>query len=136
MVDNQLHDNLLVAVQSGSSLTDLFLVLGLFSIVAGAMLIVGIFVMIAEERKGEMGMLRAIGLTRGNLVYTYYFEGFLYSLGSALAGTLLGLVVGFGVDLRVRRDLQRRRQFARSRSCGRSPSNHPASSSRTSPGSS
>jgi putative ABC transport system permease protein len=97
VVDNQLHDNLLVAVQSGSSLTDLFLVLGLFSIVAGSMLIVGIFVMIAEERKGEMGMLRAIGLTRGNLVYTYYFEGFLYSLGSALAGTLLGLVVGFGV---------------------------------------
>jgi putative ABC transport system permease protein len=97
VVDNQLHDNLVVAVQSGSSLTDLFLVLGLFSIVAGSMLIVGIFVMIAEERKGEMGMLRAIGLTRGNLVYTYYFEGFLYSLGSALAGTLLGLVVGFGV---------------------------------------
>ncbi|MCI4326394.1 MAG: FtsX-like permease family protein [Thermoplasmata archaeon] len=97
VVDNQLHDNLLVAAQSGSSLTDLFLVLGLFSIVAGAMLIVGIFVMIAEERKGEMGMLRAIGLPRGQLVYTYYFEGVLYALGSALAGTLLGLLVGFGL---------------------------------------
>jgi putative ABC transport system permease protein len=97
VVDNQLHDNLNIAVQSGSSLTDLFLVLGLFSIVAGAMLIVGIFVMIAEERKGEMGMLRAVGLTRGELVYTYYFEGLLYSLGSALAGTLLGLAVGFAL---------------------------------------
>jgi putative ABC transport system permease protein len=97
VVDNQLHDNLLVAVQSGSMLTDLFLVLGLFSIVAGAMLIVGIFVMIAEERKGEMGMLRAVGLTRGELVCTYYFEGLLYALGSALAGTLLGLLVGFGL---------------------------------------
>ncbi|MCI4325451.1 MAG: FtsX-like permease family protein [Thermoplasmata archaeon] len=96
-VHDWLSNNLSQAVQSGSSLVTLFLVLGLFSIVAGAMLIVGIFVMIAEERKGEMGMLRAIGLDRRQLVYTYYFEGLAYSLGSALAGTILGLGVGFGI---------------------------------------
>ncbi|MFI5414876.1 MAG: ABC transporter permease, partial [Candidatus Lutacidiplasmatales archaeon] len=96
-VHDWLANNLAVAVQSGSSLTTLFLVLGLFSIVAGAMLIVGIFVMIAEERKGEMGMLRAIGLDRRQLVFTYYFEGLAYSLGSAFAGTVLGLGVGYGL---------------------------------------
>jgi putative ABC transport system permease protein len=96
-VHDWLSNNLAQAVQSGSSLVTLFLVLGLFSIVAGAMLIVGIFVMIAEERKGEMGMLRAIGLDRRQLVYTYYFEGLAYSLGSAFAGTILGLGVGFGI---------------------------------------
>ncbi|HYB77769.1 MAG TPA: FtsX-like permease family protein, partial [Thermoplasmata archaeon] len=80
---------------SGQSLLTLFLVLGLFSILAGAMLIVGIFVMLAEERKGEMGMLRAIGLRRRELVYTYYFEGVAYAAGSALAGTVVGVGVGY-----------------------------------------
>jgi putative ABC transport system permease protein len=83
------------ARQSGQSTMTIFLVLGLFSIVAGAMLIVGIFVMLAEERKGEMGMLRAIGMRRSELVYTYFFEGVAYAAGSAAAGTLLGVVVGY-----------------------------------------
>jgi putative ABC transport system permease protein len=92
-----LAENLASAATAGQSLTQLFLVLGLFSIVAGAMLIVGIFVMLAEERKGEMGMVRAIGLRRRQLVLTYFFEGLLYSAGSAGAGTLLGVGVGFGL---------------------------------------
>ncbi|HTT25723.1 MAG TPA: FtsX-like permease family protein [Thermoplasmata archaeon] len=96
-VHELLKDSLAQAETAGNGLTTLFLALGLFSIVAGAMLIVGIFVMIAEERKGEMGMLRAIGLTRYQLVLVYYFEGLLYSVGSALAGTLLGVGVGFGL---------------------------------------
>lgn len=87
------------AETGGSSLTTLFIVLGLFSIIAGAMLIVGIFVMLAEERKGEMGMLRAIGLRRRQLIYTYYFEGLLYSAGSAAAGTILGVGVGYALTL-------------------------------------
>jgi putative ABC transport system permease protein len=92
-----LSENLQQAETSGQSLSDLFLVLGLFSVVAGAMLIVGIFVMLADERKGEMGMLRAIGLRRGQLVSTYYFEGLLYSAGSAALGTFLGVGVGYGL---------------------------------------
>ena len=83
------------ARQSGQSIMTIFLVLGLFSIVAGAMLIVGIFVMLAEERKGEMGMLRAIGMRRRELVYTYFFEGVAYAAGSAAAGTILGVGVGY-----------------------------------------
>ncbi len=94
-----LQNALAQAATSGSSLLQLFLVLGLFSIVAGAMLIVGIFVMLAEERKGEMGMLRAVGLRRRDLVLTYYFEGLLYSAGSALAGTFLGVAVGYLLTL-------------------------------------
>jgi putative ABC transport system permease protein len=94
-VHELLKDSLSRAESAGSGLTTLFLALGLFSIVAGAMLIVGIFVMIAEERKGEMGMLRAVGLTRGQLVLVYYFEGLAYSVGSALAGTILGVGVGY-----------------------------------------
>ncbi len=82
---------------SAMSLSQLFLVLGLFSIVAGLMLIVGIFIMLAEERKGEMGMLRAIGLRRRQLVYTYYFEGLVYAAGSAAVGVALGVGVGYAM---------------------------------------
>ena len=94
-VHEPLKDGVASANASGMSIETLFLVLGLFSVVAGAMLIVGIFVMLAEERKGEMGMLRAIGLRRGELVYTYYFEGLAYAAGSALAGTVLGVGAGY-----------------------------------------
>jgi len=96
-VDQVLVGALATANSAANSVTTLFLVLGLFSIVAGAMLIVGIFVLLAEERKGEMGVMRAIGLQRRELVYSYVFEGLAYSAGSALAGTLLGVGVGYGL---------------------------------------
>jgi putative ABC transport system permease protein len=83
------------AIAAGSSDGTLFLVLGLFSIAAGTLLIVGIFVTLAEERKGEMGMLRAVGLPRGGLVYVYFFEGLVYAAIAAFVGTVLGLVVGY-----------------------------------------
>lgn len=96
-VDQILVNALASATTAASSLSTLFLVLGLFSIVAGAMLIIGIFVLLAEERKGEMGVLRAIGLKGRELVYSYFFEGLAYSAGSALAGTFLGVGVGYGL---------------------------------------
>ena len=96
-VDQLLVSALASATSAASSISTLFLVLGLFSIVAGAMLIVGIFVLLAEERKGEMGVLRAIGLKGRELVYAFFFEGLAYSAGSALAGTFLGVGVGYGL---------------------------------------
>ena len=96
-VDELFANALASAVSAGSSVSTLFLVLGLFSIVAGAMLIIGIFVLLAEERKGEMGVLRALGLRGRELVYSFFFEGLAYSAGSALAGTLLGVGVGYGL---------------------------------------
>ncbi|MCI4369155.1 MAG: ABC transporter permease, partial [Thermoplasmata archaeon] len=87
----QLND----AIAAGNGLVTIFLVFGLFSMVAGAMLIIGIFTMIAEERKGEMGMLRAIGLKRRDIVLSYYFEGLVYSAGSALAGVFVGVATGY-----------------------------------------
>ncbi|MCI4334292.1 MAG: FtsX-like permease family protein [Thermoplasmata archaeon] len=92
-----LQESVNAAAAGGSSFETLLLVLGLFSIVAGVMLIVGIFVTLAEERKGEMGMLRAIGLKRRELVYSYYFEGLFYAAGSAFAGALLGVGIGYGL---------------------------------------
>ena len=89
-----LQDSVKAAEAASSGTETIFLVFGLFSIVAGAMLIVGIFSMLAEERKGETGMLRAIGLTRQDVVLSYYFEGLLYAVGSALLGTFVGVGAG------------------------------------------
>lgn len=97
---NELLESSVASAQSaGSDIQTIFLVLGLFSILAGAVLIVGIFLMLAEERKGEMGMLRAIGMQQRELVHVYFFEGLIYAVGSALAGTLLGIVVGYGLTI-------------------------------------
>ncbi len=92
-----LQNALDLATAQAATLSTFFLVLGLFSIVAGGMLIIGIFVMLAEERKGEMGMLRAVGLRRRQLTLIYYFEGLAYSAGSAVAGALLGIGVAYGL---------------------------------------
>ncbi len=78
-----------------SIFTTFFLVLGLFSIAAGIMLIFMIFVMLAAERKTEMGMARAIGAQRVNLVQMFVSEGMAYNLLSGAVGAALGVGVAF-----------------------------------------
>ena len=51
----------------GNGLGSLFLFIGSFSIIAGVLLLVNIFVMLAEERKAELGLLRAVGMRRHHL---------------------------------------------------------------------
>ncbi|MGI8793999.1 MAG: ABC transporter permease [Acidimicrobiales bacterium] len=82
------------ADRQGEQFTQLFTSIGFFSVIAGILLLVSIFVMLAEERKTELGMLRAVGLKRAGLVGTFSLEGWLYSLGSAALGTIAGLGVG------------------------------------------
>jgi putative ABC transport system permease protein len=82
------------ADEQGRQFTELFSSLGFFSVVAGILLLVNIFVMLAQERKTELGMLRAVGLRRASLVGTFSLEGWLYSLGAAALGTIAGIGVG------------------------------------------
>ena len=88
-------NNVAAAELFGSLFTSLFLLMGLFSIAAGVLLIFLIFVLLAEERKSEMGIARAVGMRRGHLVETYLAEGMAYNVGSALVGTVLGIGVAF-----------------------------------------
>ena len=73
------------------SIGDTFLTFSLFVIVAGVMLVLNIYAMLAEERRTEMGVIRALGLRREHLVRLYVYEGLLYSLGAAFLGVLVGL---------------------------------------------
>ena len=87
--------NLASIVASG--IMSIFVIFGLFSMMAGVMLIFLIFVMLAAERKPEMGIARAIGMRRRHLVQSFIYEGLAYDLLSALVGALLGIVVGLAM---------------------------------------
>ena len=80
-----------------SGILSIFIIMGLFSMMAGVMLIFLIFVMLAAERKPEMGIARAVGMRRRHLVQSFIYEGLAYDLISALVGALLGIGVGLAL---------------------------------------
>ncbi|HEX2294990.1 MAG TPA: ABC transporter permease, partial [Actinomycetota bacterium] len=96
-VETYKEDVLDAAEEQGDMFSELFLGIGSFAVVAGVLLLVNIFVMLAEERKSQLGMLRAVGLRRSDLVRTFYVQGALYSLPSGLLGALLGIGVGYAI---------------------------------------
>jgi putative ABC transport system permease protein len=93
-IKQQLVDD---AAEISSGIVTIFVVLGLFSIAAGMLLIFLIFVMLAAERRTEMGMSRAIGTKRRHLVQIFMSEGMVYNIGAAAVGCALGIVVSIGI---------------------------------------
>ncbi|MBM3933824.1 MAG: ABC transporter permease [SAR202 cluster bacterium] len=83
------------ANELGSAFAGIFLLFGQFSVAAGIMLIFLIFVMLAAERKRELGIARAVGTQQGQVMRLFAFEGALYSLIAAAVGSALGIVVGW-----------------------------------------
>lgn len=73
---------------------ELFGTIGGFGVIAGILLLINIFVMLADERKPELGMLRAVGLKRNQLVRSFGLEGGIYSLVSSFVGVIVGVAVG------------------------------------------
>ncbi len=91
------QDTVEMAELIGNVMSTMFLVMGLFSIAAGILLIFMIFVMLAAERKPEMGMARAVGSKRSQLVHAFLSEGMAYNLGAALVGAGLGVLVAIAI---------------------------------------
>ncbi len=77
--------------------TGLFLVLGLFSVAAGVLLIVLIFTMLASERRSEMGMERAVGAQRRQLIQQFIAEGSGYAIIAGMVGAGLGVLAALGI---------------------------------------
>jgi putative ABC transport system permease protein len=96
-VEKMKQDSVQMAELIGNVMTTMFLVMGLFSIAAGILLIFMIFVMLAAERKPEMGMARAVGSKRSQLVQAFLSEGMAYNLGAALVGAGLGVLVAIAM---------------------------------------
>lgn len=84
-----------------SAFISLFFVFGSFSIIAGMALVLNIFTMLAEERKSEMGITRAVGLPRTGLRRLFVYEGVVYATFASALGTALGLVVAYAIILSV-----------------------------------
>ncbi|HEY7488446.1 MAG TPA: FtsX-like permease family protein [Streptosporangiaceae bacterium] len=82
------------AAQTGAILGSLFLFIASFSIIAGVLLIVNIFVMLIEERKGQLGILRAIGMRRRRVSHELAIEGTFYTCAAVLLGGLVGIGIG------------------------------------------
>jgi putative ABC transport system permease protein len=89
------QQSLEMAEEAANMFLSLFLIFGMFSISVGILLIFLIFVMLAAERQPEMGMARAVGMRRRQLVQMFIAEGMGYNLVSAMVGALLGVAVAF-----------------------------------------
>ena len=83
------------AESQGAGLSKLFSTIGAFSVLAGILLLINLFVMLAEERKTELGMLRAVGFTRRRLTRVFAVEGALYALAASVLGAVAGIGIGW-----------------------------------------
>ena len=86
-------DAVTFAQQGGLFITGALLGVSFFSIAVGVLLIFLIFVMLAAERRAEMGMSRAVGLKRRHLTQMFLFEGTAYTLAASVVGVVLGVGV-------------------------------------------
>ena len=80
-----------LADKNGKGLSQLYFTIGMFAVAAGVMLLVNIFVMLADERRSELGMLRAVGMRRAPLIGAFALEGWFYAPTSAFLGALAGI---------------------------------------------
>lgn len=89
------RDNLVRSMEDATSfITLLFTMTSMVAVIIGIILITNIYKMIAEERRQEMGILRAVGLGRRELIRLLQIEGLLYGIGSGIIGTAAGLGLG------------------------------------------
>ncbi|MDQ2905275.1 MAG: ABC transporter permease [Chloroflexota bacterium] len=72
----------------------IFALFCLFVLAIGLLLIFLIFVLLAAERRVEMGMARAIGVLRRHLILMFLFEGVVYDLLASFIGLLIGVGAG------------------------------------------
>ena len=90
-------DAVFFAQQGGLFTTAALLSVSFFSIAVGVLLIFLIFVMLAAERRAEMGMSRAVGLKRRHLTEMFLFEGTAYTLAASAIGVVAGVGVGAAI---------------------------------------
>ena len=86
------------AAQSSGVISGMFLVFGTFTIAAGVLLVLTIVLMLAEARRSELGVLRAIGVTRSDVRALAVLEGVVIAAMAGVVGALLGLLLAMGIS--------------------------------------
>ncbi len=79
------------AEASAEFITTLFITFGTFSIFSGILLIFLIFSVLAAERQSELGISRAVGQQRTDLIRQFVTEGLAYDVIAAAVGAALGV---------------------------------------------
>ena len=79
-----------------SSFTGLFLGLGAVALIVGGIGIANVMVMGVVERRGEIGLRRAIGATRAHIRRQFLTEALTLALLGGASGVLLGVAVTYG----------------------------------------
>ncbi len=83
-------DQLLASMQVAEFSFNLF---GVFAMVAGGFIILNTFRTVVSERRHDIGMLRAVGATRGTVVGMFLVE----ATFQGILGTALGILLGWGL---------------------------------------
>lgn len=83
-----------LAEESSEFLVAMLLGMSALIVAAGTALVVNLAMMLSEERRPQLAVLRALGLRRRGIVTLSVVEGAIYSLVAAVVGTGVGLAAG------------------------------------------
>ena len=90
---------LAAAEEGAGALSAMFLVFGAFTIGAGILLVLTIVMMLAESRRVDEAIIRAIGLKRSDMRSLALMEGMMTSSGASILGGLFGIFLAWLVSL-------------------------------------
>lgn len=89
-------------LERSTKLLPIFTIASFTAIVIGMVLIINVFKMVAEERRREFGILRAIGLSKTDLSKVLKIEGSIYAISAGIIGISLGIGLAYMLVLRIR----------------------------------
>jgi putative ABC transport system permease protein len=67
------------------------LAIAIVTVIGSAVFLLALMMMLVDERRGTVGILRLIGLTRGRILFQVFAEGALIAVGGALLGVIFAL---------------------------------------------
>jgi putative ABC transport system permease protein len=87
---------LFAAIEVGKSA---FFIFGVLALVMGAFVIYNTFRTVVVERRHDIGMLRALGASRGTIRGLFLIETLIQGIGGAILGILCGYLLAFALTL-------------------------------------
>ena len=93
------EEALAAASEGAGALSAMFLVFGAFTIGAGILLVLTIVMMLADSRRSDEAIIRAIGLKRSDMRSLSLMEGMMTSSAASILGGVFGLFLAWLISL-------------------------------------